>query len=389
MQFQQIIGQQLLKQQLAQTIYSQKVAHAQLFLGNLGHGGLALALAYAQMLNCENPSETDSCGQCSSCQKSQKYIHPDIHFSYPFPSTINKDDKITVASELATYWRKQLSTSTYFNIHHWMQQFDSENRQPNIPVKECHDIIRRLNLKSYESRYKVMLIWLPEYLGKEGNTLLKVLEEPPVDTVFILVAENQENILSTILSRTQIIKVRNIEIDLLAEELTSHHEVDAENALNIASLSNGDYLEALELLKNEADTAAMAFMQWVQLCLPPQISSNNNQVSEVLKFTDAFAAMNKESQKSVMLYGLHLLQKIFSIHLTGKTGSLNNSEQQFVKAFSSKITIQNIEPLNKLFSNTLFYLERNANVKLLITNTSLRLSKILNNIAVNEIVASQ
>ncbi len=374
MKFSEVIGQQHLKQQFAQTILSGKVPHAQLFLGNVGHGGLALALAYAQMLNCERPTENDACGVCASCQKANKLVHPDIHFSHPFPSL----DKKEVATDFIADWRKMLSKTPYFSLQEWMQYFEAENKQANIPVKECQDIIRRLNLKSFESRYKVMIIWLPEYLGKEGNTLLKILEEPPTDTVFILVAESQDAILGTILSRTQIIKINSIETELLSIALMENFDLQAENAFQIASLANGDFIEAQKLLSNESSNSAILFMEWVQLCLSPGLTRKTETFQQLIKWIEKFSTIGRENQKNTIRYGLHFFEQLFQYQITRRLDGFNLEEKQFAQNFTSRVNFDNIELLYKLLNNCHFYIERNASAKVVMMSISFKLSKILN-----------
>jgi DNA polymerase-3 subunit delta' len=377
MQLREIIGQQQLKQHIIQNIKSGKIPHAQMFVGSMGHGGLAIALAYAQMLQCENPQETDSCGTCASCVKAGKLIHPDIHFSYPFPSAIHKDEKVKLSTELLSYWRNMVLTTPYFTMNDWMQQFDSENRQFNITVEECHDIIRRLNLKSFESKYKIMLIWLPEYLGNAGNTLLKILEEPPHNCVFMLVAESQDNILNTILSRTQIIKIPPIETEALVPALASKFDLTLENALNIASIANGDYVEAIKLLANEVNDSSLLFVEWMQICNEPGLTSNPKAVAQLIAWIEKFSKTSRENQKNTIRYGLYLMERLFYYHLSGNTDRLNDAEKNFITQFASKIHIENIELFFTQLNNCHYFLERNANVKILFMSMSLKIAQLL------------
>ena len=194
MAFSNIIGQEKVKQMLHQMVHGDRLPHALLFLGPSGSGKLALALALAQYLLCENRQDSDSCGQCPSCSKSQRFIHPDLHFSFPSVGT-----NVTSDSFLPQ-WRKWMEENPYLTVNEWLQSIGAENRQGNINKEECAAIIRKLSLKIFEGSHKILVMWLPEYLGKEGNRLLKLIEEPPEDTIFILVAENQELILNTILS---------------------------------------------------------------------------------------------------------------------------------------------------------------------------------------------
>jgi DNA polymerase-3 subunit delta' len=383
MQFKDVIGQGQLKQHFAQAIGSGKVPHAQMFLGSLGHGGLALALAYAQMLNCENPVEDDSCGVCGACSKIQKLIHPDVHFSYPFPGTVKKDEKIEHAVELMSYWRTMNANSAYFTLQEWMQQFDSENRQPNIPVKECHDIIRRLNLRSFEAKYKVMIIWLPEYLGNEGNTLLKILEEPPDNTVFILVAENQDVVLNTILSRTQLVKINSIDINELSDYLIAKNNVEPQEALNVASLAQGDFIEAQKLLTHEAGSSALLFLEWLEMCLHPGVASHHEVLQPLLKWVEQFNGIGRENQKNVFRYGLHFMELLFRYKINGDTTLLNEQELGMMKKVDAKTDFDRIEKIYALLNNGHYYLERNASAKILMTTLTLKMSKIFSGMEVD------
>ena len=200
MQFKDVIGQQQLKEQLIRSANNGKVSQAMLFLGAEGSGTLAMALAFAQYLNCENPGATDSCGTCNSCKKATKLIHPDIFYTYP---TIKAR---SLAKDYISEWRESVSANAYMNIVEWIAFLDSENKQGNITANECDQIVKQHSLKHYEGKYKIQIVWMAEYLKKEGNKLLKIIEEPPANTIFILIAENIEEILVTILSRTQLIK---------------------------------------------------------------------------------------------------------------------------------------------------------------------------------------
>src|SRR5215467_2793324 len=233
MQFKDIIGQAEVKQKLVEMIQHNRLSHALLFLGKEGNGSLQLAIALAQYLTCEkaNPkrqisnssislfsedtsksdpdsyprSEIDSCGQCSSCKKASQLVHPDIHFSYPVVT--KKSGSPPISTDYISEWREFVKNYPYGNVYDWLQFIGAENKQGNITAQECNDIIRKLNLKSFESEYKILILWMPEYLGIEGNKLLKLIEEPPPNTLFVLVAENESLILPTIVSRCQLIKI--------------------------------------------------------------------------------------------------------------------------------------------------------------------------------------
>src|SRR3954471_5963147 len=233
MQFKNIVGQEEVKQRLINTVTENRVSHAQLFLGPEGAGGLALAVAYAQFLSCEDKQVDDSCGVCSSCRKYEKLMHPDLHFSYPFFAKHKDDTALTFMEQ----WRDAFLTNPYLNLDIWRGYLDADNKQANINIAECHQVIKKLSLKPFESVYKILILWLPEYLDKQGNALLKVIEEPQPNTLFLLVAQNQDQILNTILSRTQLIKIPALEYNDIKEHLTYQHGQTQHAAEEIAYLS--------------------------------------------------------------------------------------------------------------------------------------------------------
>src|ERR1700709_1187990 len=248
MQFKQIVGQDAIKQRLMNTVNENRVSHAQLFLGPEGSGSLALAVAYAQYLCCEDKQPDDSCGVCSSCRKYQKLMHPDLHFSYPFFAKHKDDNALTFIEE----WREAFLANPYLNLDTWRGYLEAENKQANINIAECHQIIKKLSFKPFESEYKVLILWLPEYLDKSGNALLKIIEEPQPNTLFLLVAQNQDLILNTILSRTQLIKIPSLSYTDIKDYLIREQNQTETEAAEIAYLSNGNLTEALSLLQHDS-----------------------------------------------------------------------------------------------------------------------------------------
>jgi len=273
--------------------------------------------------------------------------------------------------------------SAYFTLQDWMALFEAENKQPNITVKECHDIIKRLNFKTFESRHKVMLIWLPEYLGAEGNTLLKILEEPPDNTIFLLVAENQDAVLNTILSRTQLIKINSIETDKLSEYLVSNNGVDALEAKNVSVLAQGDYIEAQKLLTHESGNSALLFMQWLEMCLNPGVAANHETLQPLLKWIEQFHAIGRENQKNVFRYGLHFAELLFRFKINGDISLLNEQELAMMKRVDTKTDFRSFEKTYALLNNGHYYLERNASAKILMLTLTLKLTKLFSNIDVD------
>ena len=289
MRFKEIIGQETIKQQLIQTVAENRVSHAQLFLSCPGSGAFPLAIAYAQYLNCLQKTAIDSCGECSSCRKYERYIHPDLHFSYPFFAS--KDAKI--ATDVLDQWRKMLLHDAYFDMDIWRSKLQAENKQANINIAECHDIIKKLSYKAFEGETKVLIMWLPEYLEKEGNALLKIIEEPPQNTLFILVANNQDQILSTLLSRTQIVKIPKLPDATIESYLMENHGLSEQQAIEYSFLADGNLIEAKMLVENAQNDHAEKFAEWLML-------GYGNKVLELSAFVDQAASWGRENQKNFL-----------------------------------------------------------------------------------------
>ncbi len=273
MQFSKIINQQEVKQQLVELVQHNRLSHALLFLSKEGSGALSLAFALSQYITCEraNPNsqtpnsnslfgseltthdsqlttQPDSCGICPSCLKAIQLMHPDIHFSYPVVT--KKAGSPPLSVDYISEWREFIKLHPYGNVYDWLQFIGAENKQGNITANECNDIIRKLSLKSFESEYKVLIMWMPEYLGAEGNKLLKLIEEPPPNTLFILVAENEPLLLPTIVSRCQMIKIPALETSDIEKALIERNNTDPVKARQVAATAEGNYREALQLLQH-------------------------------------------------------------------------------------------------------------------------------------------
>ncbi|MFC3199681.1 ATP-binding protein [Parapedobacter deserti] len=364
MLFNEIIGQQEVKQQLINTVAENRVSHAQLFLGPEGSGSLALALAYAQYVNCENKQPEDSCGQCAACRKYSKLIHPDLHFSYPFFAKHKEDTAATYAEE----WRKAFLTNPYLGLEHWRSQLDAENKQANINIAEAHHIIKKLSLKAFEAEYKVLIMWLPEYLDTQGNALLKLIEEPPEKTLFLLVAENQDKILNTIISRTQLVKINRMSDADVSKYLMDAHQLGANQAAEIAFISNGNIQQAINLLGDDTKGHFDLMIRWLRFCVTDAGASLIKVCEEEL------AKMGRENQKSFLLYALNMMRQILLlkagmaalVHLPG-------TELDFAKKFSNHYPLGQIERAIGLFEEAHYHIERNANPKILFLDLSLQL----------------
>ncbi len=369
MQFKAILGQEEIKQRLISSVKENRVSHAQLFLSPDGSGALPLAIAYAQYINCEDQQADDSCGNCPSCRKYERLIHPDLHFSYPFFAEDGKD----IAINYLDTWRAMLKKSIYFDMELWRSYLNpKKSKQPNINIAECHDIIKKLSFKAFEAKTKVLILWLPEYLDKNGNSLLKIIEEPPANTLFLLIAKNQEQILSTILSRTQIIKIPRLEDGLIAQYLTDKANLATDQAQEFAFLADGNLVTAQQLLLDEPNNNFQVFTDWLRLAYA-------NQVPKLIDFSELAAAWGREAQKNFIRYGIGFLREC---------GLLLNGADQLVKLppqqrnaandLANKVlTAAQLEALIEQLEKAHYHIERNANPKILFLDVSLQLVLII------------
>ena len=367
MLFKDIPGQQAVKKRLINSVNEARISHAQLFLGPEGSGSLALALAYAQYISCLEKLPDDSCGKCSACTKYQKLIHPDLHFSYPFITKASAETSVNYIKE----WRNAIAENPFMGIEQWMEYLDAENKQPNINIAECHAIIQKLVLKSFEAEYKIILIWLPEYLGAAGNSLLKLIEEPPAKTLFILIAQNYEQILATILSRTQLIKIPK-----LADEELKAYLIDngcpQEKAGRIAYLANGNIAAAQQLLAEDDDDLESLFIQWFRLCYGRKGIEINDWIEQV-----ANARFGRENQKSLLRFGLQVVRDCLMVNLDQTSIVKFESKHFELTKLANTINFENAPLIIKGFEQAIYHIERNANPKIMFLDLSIQMMRNL------------
>jgi len=367
MLFQEVIGQNAIKEQLIQSVIENRVSHAQLFLAPEGSGSFALALAYAQYISCTERTATDSCGNCSSCRKYNKLIHPDLHFSYPFFRGGEKEDSMADLGE----WRELVLGNPYFDLDEWRLRLDAQNKQPNINKAECLNILHRLSLKAFESEYKTMIIWLPEYLKNEGNRLLKTLEEPASKTLIILVAQNQDQILNTIISRTQLVKIPALKNEDIVRYLIDNKDISETQASRIAYLSDGNMQAALNLLKEDDHDDFRNFSNWMRMTFA-------DKGAQIIDFVDQLSKLGRENQKNMLRYGVQMIREcIMLISGAESLVHLPSIELDFVKNFSKQLDLAKCEALVNELEKAHYHIERNANPKILFLDVSLQFVKIL------------
>lgn len=403
MQFNEVIADTQVKQQLKDLVQNNRLSHALLFLGREGSGALPLAIAFAQYILCEknnsisnttasaslfgtdeaeteeiNPEE--SCGKCSSCMKVNQLIHPDLHFSYPALKRDSKHDRV-LSTDYITEWREFIHQFPYNNVSDWLN-FVKENsksrienpanKQGNITVFECDDISHKLSLKAFESNYKILIMWMPEFLGKEGNKLLKLIEEPPTNTIFIFVAEDEQAILPTILSRTQLIKIPSFTDAQIKESLIKKYSISPEKAEQAAAISGGNFREALLFLENPEDNLQAQLREWLNLIL-------KNNVSSQLKWFDEINKIGREKQKQFLKYFIHLLEQAIRMQYLNEENitMIPEKERDFAFRMNKICGPEAQEEIIKELDKAIYFIERNAHAKMLFHSLTIRFFHII------------
>lgn len=366
MRFGNIHGLEETKKHLISSAQRNHVAHAQLFSGVEGSALLPMALAFASYLNCENPTDTDSCGECGSCSKSYKYIHPDIHFVFPVSSTEKITGKEVVSKSYLPAWRNFLIDNPYGNTVDWAIAFGGENKQLNISRQESREMIDALSLKAFEGKYKIMIIWMPELMHPAAaNGILKILEEPAAKTVFLLVSPQKEQLLKTIRSRTQLIRIPPFTNTELIHLLVNEYTIESTKAKQLAHLADGSLRTAL-MIHQEADiNLHTMFIDWMRNCFA-------HNFIELSSDAEKFASLAKSAQKTLLLYGLEILREsLVAGQEEDKLLRMTGDEKIFVKKFSKTLNTNLIDLLARQLSESHYHLERNANAKIVFMNLSI------------------
>ena len=352
----QVVGQQSAKQGLISMLEQNHLPHALLIAGQEGTGGLPLALAFSQYIFCTNKQEHDCCGTCADCQKSSRLEHADLHIS--FPSIPPKPGTKAMSRNYIQEFREFIAQTPYGTTYDWLQFIDAENKQGNITAEECREIIETLNLKSYEGGRKVQIIWRPEYLGKEGNILLKLIEEPPPGTLLILVAEDVDEVLGTILSRTQLIRLPPLHAADIAQGLADRSLADTRKAAQIAHIANGDFTEALRLVRHTENDLFPDVRRWFNALF------TNNGI-ELSKMVEDWSKAGREQQKNFLHYVIQLLEQAIRVrYLPQVPPTLPEEEAQFVgKLAARNVSFESLRKMIEQISTTMYHIERNAHGK--------------------------
>lgn len=368
MQFKDIPGQQATKVFLQSLMAKDRLPHALLFTGREGSGKLPLALALASLIQCQQPVEGDSCGECPACRKTHKYIHPDIFFTFP---TIARDEKGTPSSAMAPEWRRALQEKMYFNLNGWRKFIDEEKKQLNIPQVSIREVIRFCSMKAYEGSRKIVLIWHAELMEKEGNRLLKLIEEPPPDTVFLLITDHPEQLLPTIVSRCQIVQVLpfgETDIRWYAEHRLG---LDPESQLSQIIMANGNMTAFMESLEEGNDVLNQALVEWMRIAY-------KGQAGGILEWSDNFTKYNKDDQKHFFRFALGFFEQLFlSFHLESHQLKVDPKNLETLLKMRSILNVQKTIQVIELLNDNIQHIERNASQKLNMINSSLTLHKIM------------
>ena len=374
MNFSQIPGQQEIKIKLLRSVKEERVIHAQLFAGPEGCGSMALALAYAQYISCEDRTVSDSCGTCKSCVKYNKLIHPDLHFVFP----VIKGKKATdpVSDNYLEEWREFVKRSPYFNLNNWMDFIEVGNAQGMIFASEASEIIKKLSLKTFESDFKIMIIWLPEKMHQAtANKLLKMIEEPPEKTLFLLVSEEPDKVIPTILSRCQLVKIPSFKTNDIEKYLTDRFNLTADKSADISRVSNGNITRASELCENEESNLANLdrFKSLMRFAWKRDIIS-------LISWSEEVASTGREAQKNFVSFSLRLLRENLMLTLGQLKNSLvylTGAEAEFSGKFHPSVNQNNIYQLNEELNLVYTHIESNGNAKIIFLDLALKVTKLI------------
>jgi len=370
MKFADIPGLSSEKEKLLAFQKQGRLPHALLLSGPEGCGKLAMGLALIQYLQCLSPLESDSCGNCQACLKTERLIHPDVHISFPTSGSE------TLSDELLIPWRSLVLNNPYLNAASWQEAIEKENKLLNISVKECRNMLKKLSLTLFESKLKILLVWLPEYLGKEGNVLLKLIEEPPASSLLLFVTENKDLILPTILSRCQSLAIPAFKNENVKEMLIKSGIKDELSISTILYSVEGNMLEALKMSQDIILPHSENMIKWLRLCY-------KGQAEELISWVEQYAGHGREYHRQFLKFGLKFIESIlgYKVQATLDDG-YQPDEWKAIKGLAGQLAVEEIKTISDLFDDHIYFVERNANPKILFTSLSLNLKQVLNHEAV-------
>ncbi|MCB9231545.1 MAG: DNA polymerase III subunit delta' [Bacteroidia bacterium] len=371
MQFQEIIGQQKAKDAFFQAVAENRVPHALILKGKPGVGNLPFANAIVQYMNCDNPTERDSCGKCPNCHKIRKGIHPDVRFILPVVSKM-VDSKQMISDDFFAEFREKFFAEPYFSFTDWVQIQGGENKQLGIRIREIRELKRKLSLKAFEAKYKAVIFWNAELINPEGsNALLKVLEEPPERTLLILTVSDPSKLLTTINSRCQRIQLHRISHDDMVGFLVKKHGLSEERAGQVSQISEGSITRAVDLVNETNRNLAELYQFWMR-------QSFAGDYGEIQKWVENISKESKEFQKMFLGYALQKIRDslLFSFNMA-EISLASPEERDFHQKFSKFIRLNGVDQIVRLLDESLMYLARNANSQMVFTVLSLRIHSLL------------
>lgn len=369
MKFAEVLGNESVKSTLAQGIRTGRMPHAQLLVSREGGGNLPLALAYAQYVFCTDRKETDSCGVCDSCRKMIRLIHPDLTFVFPVAKSADKTGSELSSKDFYTEFREALTSNPYLSPVDWFRHAEIDDKVPAINAKTANEIIHDMQMKPFEAQFKVCLIWLPEmFFHAAVPKLLKIIEEPPANTLFLLVSNSPDDIINTILSRTQLVKMDKIPDFDIMDALMNQFGVEMQRAQEIVNIADGDFNRA-KWLTNEQDNAQSVnmFREWM-------LGIYKGDIPALVKFSDNFHSETMEVQKNFLVYCLHLFREsIVKVSDVNDLARTTSSERVFLDKFAKTVNPESVIQMRHLIDDVLWQIDRHANAKMLMMALSLRM----------------
>lgn len=379
MLFSDILGQEHLKNHLTQSIENGRVPHAQLFVGPEGSGKLPLAIAYAQYLLCQNKDGENKGGNASCNLKFDHFSHPDLHFVFPV-STNDKVKSHPVSKLFLEDWRKLIKEQPYCNLFDWYRQLGVDNKQGQIGVDEAHDIVKSLSLKSYEGGFKVMIIWMAEKMNLAcANKLLKLIEEPPENTVFILIAEDEEQLISTIRSRCQILHFPPLSEEVIKNALVSKYDLEESIASKIAHQANGNFNKAADLVYDDSED--LQFEEWFVFWIRSAFKAKGNKgaIRDLISWSEEVARTGRETQKQFLHFCLDLFRQAMLMNYSANELVFMETKTEGFKLekFAPFVHENNVLDISNELQEAIYHIERNGNSKIILTDLSIKLTRLL------------
>lgn len=371
MQFKDILGHQEDKLKLTQQVEQEQIPHAQIFLGRTGSAKLAMALAYACYILCEDRQNGDACGSCKSCIKSMQYKHPDFHFAFPVVKKSDKKREDTISQDYLSEWRTAILDNPYMDINSWSSMINADKTAPNINTKECNEMIKQLGMRAFESKYKIQLIWLPEFLGKEGNRLLKMIEEPTDNTIIILVAEDQERILNTVLSRCQLVKIKPTQDhDAITYLSAVRSDVNIDIIRQAVLMADGNMNKAIQIIEGSSLDYSDMLLNWMRI-------SYKRDYAELNDWINHLSAQGREDIKYFVEYAMSYLREYAFYLQTDNPARLNESQQKTMVNMKKIVDMDKVESITLLMQECRRDIVRNINPRISLMVKSIELGDIL------------